>query len=185
MPAVRGLELQNDEAVQGMLKGVDLAATRPEPAWREFAQYMRVVTDRTFARLRHGGSYRGVTWKGFAPQYTRKDGTVVPAWGGIPRVDGRGLVLGRKRPSGQRLKEGDSLMQDTGAMRGRAALVMRVTGTLLEMGPQGMAYAAEQDRRRPFLFFEVRKDLPVLVKILAKHIQTHAKAKSTAGLRAR
>ena len=170
-----------DTGVQEMFKGVDLAATHPEPAWRKFAQYMRVVTDRTFSRLRRGGTFRSVTWRYFAAQYTRKDGTVVPAWGGIPKVRGTGLVLGKKRPSGQRIASGDAIMQDTRHMASRAGLVIRQSRTRLELGPQGVRYAAEQNEDRKFLFFQVEKDLPELVKILAKHIQTHARRRT--GLR--
>jgi hypothetical protein len=32
------------------------------------------------------GSFRGNSWPAAKPAYTRKDGTVVPIWGGVPRV---------------------------------------------------------------------------------------------------
>ena len=178
MPAPRGITV-NDQRVQRMLRGIDLASSNPEPAWDEFAQYMRVRTNDTFQRLRNGGSYRGVTWRGWAPQYTRKDGTVVPAWGGIPKVRGTGLVQGRLRPSGRRVAAGDALMQDTGTMKSRAALVMRRTRERLELGPQGVRYAADQDRRRQFLYFEIEKDLPTLVKIMVRHLAEGARGRGS------
>ena len=124
------------------------------PVWREFAQYMRTVTDKTFRTLRHGGTYRGVTWAYFAPQYRRKtDGVLVPAAGGVPKIHGGGNVKGRKRPSGARIKPGDSVMQDHNVLRPRAALVVRMTPKKLTLGPQGVLYAGFQHRLRPFLFF--------------------------------
>ena len=164
-----------DERVRGMLKGVRLAAEDMRPAWREFAQYMRVQTDRTFDKLRLGGSFRGVHWKYFSPQYTRKDGTVVQAWGGIKKDRGKGLVKGRLRPSGQRVKQGDAIMQDTKTMRNRAALTVRQTANELALGPQGVLYAAAQNRSRRFLFFHTPRDAAQLGKILGRHIQMRAR----------
>jgi hypothetical protein len=92
-------------------------------------------------------------------------------------MDGRGLVKGKLRPSGQRIKDGDAVMQDTNTMRGRAALVIQQTDEQITMGPQGVSYAAEQNAMRPFLFFQIEKDLPKLVTILATHIQHHARNK--------
>lgn len=123
---------------------------------KEFAQYMRVQVDSMFRRNRsgqRGGTHRGITWDGFKPQYTRKDGTVIPAWGGVKKVRGRGRVKGRKRPSGTRITRRSSLMQDTGTMRSRAALVIKQNQHKTEMGPQGVRYAAKQQNLRPFLFF--------------------------------
>lgn len=122
--------------------------TDPRPIFQRFAQYMRVQTDNTFDRLRRGGSYRGVTWAYFAPQY-----------------------MGRKRPSGARLREGDSLMQDTGTMRSRAALVMRQDRRTLILGPQGVRYAAAQQARRPFLFFHLPADTQALEKFALAHLE--------------
>jgi len=57
------------------------------PAWNSFHDYMMGETGMTFRALAHGGTYRGVTWKPFADQYTRNtDGVTVPAWGGVERI---------------------------------------------------------------------------------------------------
>ena len=61
-----------------------------------------------------GGTHRGSKWPAFKPQYTRQDGTEGPAWGGIPKVHGRGKVKGRKRPSGQRVTRESTQLQDVG-----------------------------------------------------------------------
>ena len=140
------------------------------PIWREFAAYMRVVTDNTFKALRHGGNYRGVRWDYFAPQYTRKtDGVTVPAWGGVPKLVGTGTVKGRLRPSGARVSAGDSVVQDSGVLRSRAALVVHEGKQLLRLMPQGVSYAFYQERRRPFLFF-TPKDAQSLIKIAVRQL---------------
>lgn len=146
--------------------------TDVRPALQRFAQYMRVQTDRTFQALRRGGDYRGVHWRYFAPQYTRKtDGVTVPAWGGVPKLRGQGLVLGRKRPSGARVKQGDAVVQDTMTLRGRAALVMGLTRNRLTLGPQGVRYAAAQQAKRPFLFFNFPADRDALAGMIRQHLE--------------
>jgi len=161
-----------DEAVKKLLKQVDTALGTGRAVFKEFGVYMRQVTDNTFIKLRHGGSFRGVTWSYFAPQYTRKtDGVTVPAWGGVPKLHGGGTVQGRKRPSGQFVKEGDSIMQDLGTMRSRAALTMFLGNDKIELGPQGVRYAAEQNAMRPFLFFDVPQDANQLLKIALRHLK--------------
>lgn len=165
----------NDARARAMLGGVSLAAFNPDAAWAESAQYMRVRTTLTFSRLRAGGTYRGVTWKPFAPQYTRKDGTVVPAWGGVAKVRGRGMVKGRLRPSGKRVTSRSALMQDTMTLRTRAALVIRRNRFMMQLGPQGVRYAAHQNSLRRLLFFDIPTDATAIGKIFARHIATGAK----------
>ena len=140
------------------------------PIFREFAQYMRVVTDTTFEKLRTGGSYRGVTWEYFAPQYTRRSGVTVPAWGGVPKVRGGGSVKGRLRPSGARIAAGDAIVQDSETLRGRAALVTKMRPQLMELGPQGVDYAGVQHALRPFLFF-TPKDAEALLNIAIRRLK--------------
>jgi len=138
--------------------------------FEKFAQYMRVQTDKTFEKLRLGGRYRGVLWRYFAPQYTRKtDGVTVPAWGGVPKLRGGGNVKGRTRPSGQRIAKGDAIMQDTMTMRSRAALVVRMGKYTARLGPQGVNYAATQQKMRPFLFFTA-KDGKEFVRVLSAYL---------------
>lgn len=166
------------------------------PANREFAQYMRVQVDSMFRRAgsgEKGGKHRGVAWAGFAPQYTRKDGTVIPAWGGVKRVaKGRvhignrlnerrtaffrvhnritGKVQGRLRPSGTRITKGSRLMQDTNTLRARAALVIDINQFRGRLGPQGVKYAAKQNAIRPFLFF-IQKDANKYSNILRRFLR--------------
>lgn len=106
-----------------------------------------------------GGRVRGRQQAGFADQYTRKtDGAVVPAWGDVRRLHGRGVVKGKKRPSGKRIRRTSIVNQDTG--RFRAALVaarakIQNKGTLLIIGGKGVLphYAEHILRLRPLLFW--------------------------------
>lgn len=151
---------------QLIAQGADF--TRPLLSFR---QYMAGAVDSLFDVLSYGrgqASHRGVSWPGFAPQYTRKDGTVVPAWGGIPKVRGKGMVKGRKRPSGTRLTPVSALMQDTANLRGKAITALfRQSKTALSFGtPEAVDYAGEQAARRPYLFFYLPQDQPALRQIL-------------------
>lgn len=198
----------DDAKVQRMLHGVDLASYDPSAAQAEAAQYMRARTMLMFQRLRSGGTYRGVTWKPFAPQYTRKDGTVVPAWGGVARVRAgfrkgatgdasrpgkrstgvrmsrvSGKVAGRLRPSGQRVTKSSALMQDTMTLRTRAALVVHRDRFVLQLGPQGARYARRQNSLRRFLFFDIPTDAKAIGRIFAEHIARGAKSGNAPTLR--
>jgi len=157
----------DDRAVRERLQGVDVRTRDMRPAWAMVEQYMRVRTDEMFPRLRHGGVFRGVKWSYFAPQYIRASGVVVPAWGGTPKVRGRGAVKGRKRPSGARVASGDAILQDTGTLRSRAAVRQMVTNSTLRLGT-ALAYARPQDKRRPFLFFQIPQDANAIEQIMLR-----------------
>ena len=74
------------------------------PFWPSPFAYMAIETAALFDHMGHdGGTFRGVTWPGFADQYTRKtDGVTVPAEGGVPRIAAgfstRGNVRRQTRP---------------------------------------------------------------------------------------
>ena len=155
--------------------------------FRVFHRYMGVMTDNTFEKNRLGGTWRGVTWKYFAPQYTRKvrvggkslrvlevrvwGGEIVPAWGGVKNVRGKGKVLGRLRPSGKRVKKGDSIVQDTGTLRNNATLgVVHITKNKMRIGTN-INYAAAQQKMRPFLFF-TKRDAAYLNKLTSDFLMT-------------
>lgn len=165
----------DDRKARKLLRDVERVGGDVRPALRQFHSRMRAVTDRTFKRLRRGGTYRGVTWRDWAPQYTRKDGTVVPAWGGVPKVRGRGTVKGRLRPSRTRVNRTSALMQDTNTLRSRAALTMfQLSNTRIRFGTN-LRYASKQQAMRPFLFFELPKDRRMFVKILQDYVDEQLK----------
>ena len=103
-----------------------------------------------------GGMFRGVFWPPMKPQYTRKDGTVVPPEGGTPRVDGKGSVKPKRSPSGQPITQTSVLVQDTGNLRNDFLLMPKAKDDkrlLLEPSPGTLKYAEEQHKRRPWAFF--------------------------------
>jgi hypothetical protein len=119
-----------------------------------FTRFARVVRRQWAAVKATGGTFRGKRWPPFAPQYKRKDGTVVPAWGGVPKVRGRGLVKGRRRPSGKRVTKDSVQLQDTGTMRdsalSRPAILNREKLRIAVSGPANR-YAEHVSRKRDWL----------------------------------
>ena len=113
---------------------------------------MMGVTGIMFRKLGKGGTDREITWKPFAPQYKRKDGTLVPAWGGVPKVRGSGSVQPRKRPSGAPITSSSLLMQDTLKLRAGRLQLQQLTPGRIKMGPT-VVYAEEQHRMRPWIYF--------------------------------
>ena len=139
------------------------------PAGKKIHQDMIVRTDSMFSANRMGGTHRGETWAYFADQYTRKtDGVVVPAWGGVQKLRGRGKVKGRLRPSGSRVSFGDSVGQDIGHLRRAALISRRLTRNALIMGGN-VEYGAAFNKHRRYAFFHLPDDL----KMIRQHIIEH------------
>ena len=131
--------------------------------------YMQSIINMQFADLsgdiRGGGDARGVHWDYFASQYTRKDGTVVPAWG-IP-----GEVQGRLRHSGQRVKLGDSIMQDTGLMRSQILEQKSILPNMMVMNTGGdQKKLLCQHSMRSFQFFQEPVDVDNIRDIILNKI---------------
>lgn len=116
-------------------------------SFREFARYMAKRTDATFRRLRRGGSFRGVTWADFSPDY-----------------------MGKLRPSGKRVTSSSSLLQDTGLLKAQSQLVRSLSNKHVIMGTKGVSYAGHQQKSRPFLFFQVPKDTREFGKIILNRL---------------
>lgn len=150
---------------------VNSRTTDWRPAARRIHAEMRVRVDSVFARNSQGGSHRGITWDYFADQYTRKtDGAVVPAWGGVQKLRGDGVVLGRLRPSGQRVSLGDAIGQDTVHLRRAAMLSRRLDKSRLVMGTP-VVYAEYFSRLRPFAEFHLPTDLRMMRRIIIDHFE--------------
>ena len=142
------------------------------PFFINFQTYMTSVTGNTFKRLKKGGTFRGVTWKGFAPQYMRDDGTVIPAEGGVPKVRGEGVVLGRKRgETDSRVSKSSNLLRNTATLQNSALNRVYMKKTLMVMDTRGLAAkrAGWQNQLRPFQFFEIPRDENVARDMLAKY----------------
>jgi hypothetical protein len=170
----------DDKDFQKLIKKLAEEGTNFKKPLNKFRAYMAHQVDTMWDVLSSGGgTHRGVRWKPFAPQYTRKSGTTVPHYGGIPKVRGKGRVKGRLRPSGRRLTAASQLMQDTGTLRSRAtATVFQSTRTRLSFGTSpSLTYAEQQAQARPFLFFYKRKDTPALLKMLNEHLDNITRGK--------
>lgn len=142
------------------------------PVFVNFHAYMFNRVSLQFARLRKGGQFRGEKWNWFAPLYTRADGTVIPAYGGVPKVRGEGRVLGRLRHSGKRVTPSSSVVQDTAVLRNAALNIFRIShgGRRVEMDTSAR-HAAYQHRLRPFQFFEDPRDVDTLRKMLLRKLE--------------
>lgn len=142
------------------------------PIWREFASWWKMQVDTAWNQVKaSGGTFRGMRWTGMKAQYTRKDGTVVPAWGGVPKVRGRGKVKGRMRPSRTRVKQTSVMMADTGDMRRRLTQPTALTAKLLRY-EHGVDYGEVQDARRPIISKGWRpEDGRKLIAIAEKHVE--------------
>lgn len=170
-------DIEADEALRFLKAHADRVKD-VSGGFREFHQYMIVQVDSMFPKLRKGGTHRGVTWPKFADQYTRKGGrdgkgdkSTIKAWGGVPKVRGGGMVKGRRRPSDKRVTSQSALLQNLGNLRAKAATgVRRVRKDLLQFGTN-VEYAAAQSKLRPFLFFNLPKDLERCRQILANWIE--------------
>ncbi len=147
---------------------------QPRALLRRIHTYMIGRTAMMFRRLAHGGTFRGVTWDFYKPQYRRSDGVEVPAWGGVGKLRGSGTVRGRRRPSGRRITPASNLLRDTGRLAAAAGASARYRrgGMSLEMVTGNVAYAAYQAKSRPFLFFEVPRDTRVFEEMAVEHMES-------------
>lgn len=166
---VHGMEIQIRRF--GNIRG---AINNFQPLWPAITAYMQSVISLQFSDNAKGRKkVRGKYWPWFAPQYTRSDGTVVPAEGGIARLDGKGMVLGRLRDSTrQRVSPESNLMRNTGIMFGGLLnnpimrddeLIMRSTGN-----QEQISY---QNSLRPFLFFQKSRDPNMIKQIILRNLQ--------------
>ena len=154
------LEIDTEETERALVHIIRTAAA-PVNLFKRIHAHQQSQSALMFRALKHGGTRRGVTWDWYAPQYTRKtDGVTVPAEGGVSRLDGRGVVLGRLRASGPKSKSKaridarSNLLRDTRQLSGAVASVRRIRnrGRTLEIITP-VKYAAAQQAKRPFTFF--------------------------------
>lgn len=129
------------------------------------------INDQLFQTKASGGSVRGVLWPSLAPQYTRKDGTVVQAWGGVAKVRGKGTVKGRKRHgSAGRVAQGKRFLDPwTGRSLMRYASMNNYQMRLTTTRAKHIAIFAS---KRQFLFWN-DADQAELPKILQVWIDRH------------
>lgn len=132
-----------------------LTAVQKKNTWKPVHAYLQSRQVLHFKESGLGGTFRDIYWAYFKPQYIRKDGTVIPVWGGVRKVRGKGLVKAKKRsknPGGKRrYREGDLLMQHTGLLRNALLADFRFDGKAIILTTP-LKYAARQNALRPFNF---------------------------------
>lgn len=124
--------------------------------WNKIQAYMMSRQELHFVTSALGGTFRGKHWDYFKPMYVRKDGTIVPIWGGVPKVRGKGLVLGKIRSktpgSKKRYQKGDHLMQNTGILKNALLQNIIIKGNLVRLITP-VKYAGYQNSLRNFNYF--------------------------------
>jgi len=156
------------DALNTMLNPANAAKAGPEI--KSFLHSRMVMQ---FRDLKSSGTARGVSWAPFKnPWYTRKDGTQVPIWGGVPRADGRGLVRGKKRsknPEGKkRYTINSALVQSTGILRGALLHDMRISDKGIELNTP-VPYAGYQNALREFMFV-ADDEISTVVSMIARRM---------------
>ena len=137
----------------------------------DFYGYLLRRTALMFTKLGRKGNtapFRETVWPWFAPQYTRKDGTVVPAEGGVAKVRGEGVIKGRKRHSGTRVTARSMIMSDRGTMR-NAVLARYRIGTHYATMKTPPKYAEFQNNLRRFMFI-TDDEVNVLRGMILRHL---------------
>jgi len=139
----------------------------------DIKSYLHSMMVKQFVACRKGGTARGVSWAYFKnPWYTRKDGTEVPIWGGVPRADGTGLVKGKKRSKTldgkKRYTPNSAMMQSTGIMRGALLHDMRISERAIELVTP-VEYAVYQNAMREFMYV-ADGEAGVVVSMIARRM---------------
>jgi hypothetical protein len=143
----KGLETLGDAAFK-----LPAGNANPLMQWNLAYSYASMQAPRP--TVAQSGEFRGNPWAALAPQYVRADGTVIPVWGGVRKVSGKGNVKPKKRPSGAPYSPQSLQMQDTGRMFQDFFLgdpEVSANNTVLSKS-SAVKYAPVQDARRPFVF---------------------------------
>ena len=169
----------------------------------DFYGWMTRRTNLTFTKLGKRGNstpFREMLWPWFAPQYTRKNGTVVPAEGGIKRIragssyrtqkgayrkgaardietrgmvgakETSGVIWGRLRHSGKRVTSHSIIVRDRRQLE-QDALSRFSIGNDYLIAQTPKKHAKYQQAMRPFAFMTT-EDVEFLRKQILKHLTT-------------
>lgn len=171
----------DDKALRKELRRFGKKAENGTKPLTHFYQWWKLTVSAAWNKVKAtGGIFRGVEWPAMKDQYKRKDGTVVPAWGGVPyakstevtrngrtftrRFKRRGKVKGRSRQGRKnvRVRRTDVLNADTGRLRS-AVLAARpriLRRAILRIGGDLPAYATHvfRELKRNPLFFKKPDD---------------------------
>jgi hypothetical protein len=183
------LEVDSIKA-QGFLHAKIGKVANARPALRKVQYYVISRIAAQFKVLRKGGVYRGVRWADLQgrPGIRQRSGisTRGAAFGGYREgvygdvathkirggiVTGGKTTLGALRPSGKRVTASSAVMVDTGTMlRKTGRWIKRLTANEIVFGIN-LKYAGRQNKMRPFLFFELPKDLDKAREICLEHFK--------------
>lgn len=169
------LEYDGSEAV-AMLSGLTEAVTDWRRPMNTFRAYMvrEVGKQIEQAGSASGGTARGVRWDGYAPQYTRRDGSTVPAWGGVAKVRGKGTVQGKRNGSGRIISKGSRMLANV--KPGSLLTVHHRDNNSISIGPTS-GFAARMNTMRQFAFYQEPRDVEKLERIAIAYMKARAAAK--------
>ncbi len=161
----------DDSGAQAEIQGLENSLSDVRRPLGYFGRYMvnQIMRQIKQSTVSSGGQSRGTSWTPYKPYYTRRDGTVVPAWGGIAKIHGQGDVKGRKRHNQTRISANDRFfagVKSPGSLVRRRITVGPNDATLTFRTTAALSTA--QNAMRPFLFFQSGKDLGVMQRIFQR-----------------
>ncbi len=185
------IDLQlDDRKIKRVLRAKVKKHRDVRPALLKIQHYIVARIGLQFARLSKGGRFRGVRWPDLQGRPGKRVGfgysTRGGAFGGYrtgvysdvathqlrggARTSGE-QTLGALRPSGKRITNDSSVMQDTGTLLRKAGKwISRLTRNEIQFGTN-LSYAAAQDELRPFMFFQIPRDLNEARRICIRHFR--------------
>ena len=164
----------DDKELQKLLSGIqDKAMGKGFTAvWKNFHKYMQVRIDLMFDRLAKGGSFRGVKWPPFKSEFAYRMPTKAKkVWRKSSTRSGakteKTIRVYTKVPASQA-----KLMQRTMNLRRNASKrIFQMSKKRVTFG-SNIRYAAMQNRLRPFLVFEIDKDLIMARRMIVNYLMT-------------
>jgi hypothetical protein len=170
------MDVQIQHNFDTVIRGMLVKAKDFRQPLTDFYGWMIRRTQLTFSKLGKRNNttpFREMIWKWFAIQYTRKDGTIVPAEGGVAKASGKGVVKGRLRhgPKMNNRVTARSMMMQNNRTMAQAALSRLRMGTDYLIAQTPVPYSKYQQAMRPFAFL-VQEDVEFLRKQIIKHLTT-------------
>lgn len=183
------LEVETTKA-QRFLRAKAERAGDARPALKKVQKYVIARIKLQFHKLSRGGTFRGVRWADLQgrPGERKREGysTRGGPFGGYrkgvysdlatrkvrggTRTTGR-YTLGAMRPSGKRVTASSAVMHDTGKLlRSAGQFIRLLTPNQIVFGTN-LLYAGPQEKRRPFMFFELPRDLDEAQRICLEHFK--------------
>lgn len=180
----------DDRKVKRLLRAKARKHRDVRPALLKFQHYIVARIALQFQRLSKGGRFRGVYWPDLQGRPGKRQRAGISTRGGAfggyrPGVysdlatrrvrggtrTGGEMALGALRPSGKRVTTDSAVMQDTGTLLRKAGKwIKMLTWNRIDFGTN-LSYAAAQDEMRPFMFFQIPRDLNEARRICMRHFR--------------